>query len=46
MVLDNRLNFKPELSPGTARKCSRIIQKHPIDFFSTLWYSVLSTQRF
>ena len=25
-------------------KCLRIIQKRTLDFFSTLWYSVLSTQ--
>ena len=25
-------------------KCSKIIQKAPLDLFSTLWYSVLSTQ--
>ena len=29
---------------GSLTKSSKIIQIQPIDFFSTLWYSVLSTQ--
>ena len=32
------------LAGRPAAKSSKIIQNQPIDFFGTLWYSVLSTQ--